>query len=301
MANHDFSPTANFTFEEPGVFRLRALRDLEAGEEVSGGRPRETDVGSPLKCLLLSSLHAVCDSRHVTPPGLTCKHVRRKVRRLPPMARASLFSERPRGMPLSPKIRPRAFVDKNRRGGGRFSVGRAAGPFGLTWREISDLLRVETPSYFFVLLPPTEQTQATISYGQQLDAEQLMVQYGFPAPSTASVGQVLLDARRLQDDGAGRRAGTGGAGESIDPGSGQGQAEEWGIEQRRTLMDELFFRVQQRFAREAEGDEAAFKAKVEEKRGNMTSEYCFSVCPLLLLIATVGPLLKGSFCFASGL
>lgn len=35
MANHDFAPTTNFTYEDPGVFRLRALQDLAAGEEVS--------------------------------------------------------------------------------------------------------------------------------------------------------------------------------------------------------------------------------------------------------------------------
>lgn len=34
MANHDFAPSTNFTYEDPGVFRLRAMRDLQAGEEV---------------------------------------------------------------------------------------------------------------------------------------------------------------------------------------------------------------------------------------------------------------------------
>lgn len=34
MANHGFAPSTNFTYEEPGVFRLRAMRDMHAGEEV---------------------------------------------------------------------------------------------------------------------------------------------------------------------------------------------------------------------------------------------------------------------------
>lgn len=34
MANHGFSPSTNFTYEEPGVYRLRAMRDMRAGEEV---------------------------------------------------------------------------------------------------------------------------------------------------------------------------------------------------------------------------------------------------------------------------
>ncbi|CAN0295750.1 unnamed protein product, partial [Discosporangium mesarthrocarpum] len=34
MANHEFNPSANFTFEAPGVFRMRALRDISSGEEV---------------------------------------------------------------------------------------------------------------------------------------------------------------------------------------------------------------------------------------------------------------------------
>lgn len=34
MANHDFAPSTNFTYEEPGIFRLRAMRDMQAGEEV---------------------------------------------------------------------------------------------------------------------------------------------------------------------------------------------------------------------------------------------------------------------------
>ena len=34
MANHGFSPNTNFTYEEPGVYRLRAMRDMRAGEEV---------------------------------------------------------------------------------------------------------------------------------------------------------------------------------------------------------------------------------------------------------------------------
>lgn len=38
MANHDFAPSTNFTYEEPGVFRLRALRDVAAGEEVKRRR-----------------------------------------------------------------------------------------------------------------------------------------------------------------------------------------------------------------------------------------------------------------------
>lgn len=84
MANHDFSPTANFTFEEPGVFRLRALRDLEAGEEVSGSQPRETDAGSPLEYLpwsvLVRGLRFV--PRHA--PGLACNTcVERHVARPP--------------------------------------------------------------------------------------------------------------------------------------------------------------------------------------------------------------------------
>lgn len=34
MANHDFAPSANFTYEDPGVFRMRAMRDMTNGEEV---------------------------------------------------------------------------------------------------------------------------------------------------------------------------------------------------------------------------------------------------------------------------
>lgn len=34
MANHGFSPSTNFTYEEPGVYRLRAMKDMRAGEEV---------------------------------------------------------------------------------------------------------------------------------------------------------------------------------------------------------------------------------------------------------------------------
>lgn len=34
MANHDFAPSTNFTYEDPGVFRLRAMRDMADGEEV---------------------------------------------------------------------------------------------------------------------------------------------------------------------------------------------------------------------------------------------------------------------------
>ena len=34
MANHGFSPSTNFTYEDPGVYRLRAMRDMRAGEEV---------------------------------------------------------------------------------------------------------------------------------------------------------------------------------------------------------------------------------------------------------------------------
>lgn len=40
MANHGFAePTANFTYDgagEPGVFRLQAMRNMSAGDEVGG-------------------------------------------------------------------------------------------------------------------------------------------------------------------------------------------------------------------------------------------------------------------------
>lgn len=48
---------------------------------------------------------------------------------------------------------------------------------------------------FFSLVP----LQATISYGQQLDAEQLMVQYGFPEPSNVNLARPLMDPRLFRD------------------------------------------------------------------------------------------------------
>lgn len=38
MANHGFAPNSNFTFEDPGVFRLRAMRDVREGEEVRSNK-----------------------------------------------------------------------------------------------------------------------------------------------------------------------------------------------------------------------------------------------------------------------
>lgn len=103
----------------------------------------------------------------------------------------------------------------------------------------------------------SEIQQATISYGQQLDAEQLMVLYGFSAPPTASLPRPLLDSGALRDLTAKT---TVAAAEEADEEGQEGGS--WGEEHRRVLMDELLVRAQQRFAREAAGNIEQFETKV---------------------------------------
>lgn len=73
--------------------------------------------------------------------------------------------------------------------------------------------------------------QATISYGGGLDAEQLMVQYGFPVPRNLALPRPLMDRHY--------------ATKGDRPADGM-----WTEDEGRVLMDELFLRSQQRFARE---------------------------------------------------
>ncbi|CAN0415310.1 unnamed protein product [Ascophyllum nodosum] len=130
MANHGFAPSTNFTFEDPGAFRLRAMRDIRAGEEV------------------------------------------------------------------------------------------------------------------------------TISYGERLDAEQLMVQYGFPVPPMVLISRPLGDPASRRD-----RSSTA----MPVPGGKEGEGTSSTLEgdaYRLDLMDELFTRGQQRFAREAGGDNQRFEVLV---------------------------------------
>lgn len=98
-----------------------------------------------------------------------------------------------------------------------------------------------------------------------------MVQYGFPAPPTIPLARPLTDSGGLRDRvPAKAQAGApGGEGGEAATGSERDEQEEedvgveqWGELQRRQLMDELFMRGQQRFAREAGGDDQQFETLV---------------------------------------
>lgn len=108
-----------------------------------------------------------------------------------------------------------------------------------------------------------------------------MVQYGFPAPPTIPLARPLADAGALRDrvsvtapptaataeeegeegEEGGQEAATGSETGEQEGEEGVG-VEQWGELQRRQLMDELFMRGQQRFEREADGDDQQFEKLV---------------------------------------
>ncbi|CAM9302999.1 unnamed protein product [Ectocarpus sp. 4 AP-2014] len=132
--------------------------------------------------------------------------------------------------------------------------------------------------------------EVTISYGEQLNAEQLMVQYGFPAPPNVPLERPLCGSDALVRDAvavameqgketAGAATATAAAGEGVVGGgnaeglpaaAAQEEEEERGSRgalseaERVGLMNELFLRAQQRFAREVGGDERRFEIGVRK-------------------------------------
>lgn len=140
--------------------------------------------------------------------------------------------------------------------------------------------------------------KVTISYGEQLDAEQLMVQYGFPVPSMLPLQRPLCDPDAFIRDSiaaaqggdtaaapaptagsdttdsgdgsaAGEKEGAGrvGGGSVTEEGGGDqadgdGEWDGWGEETRVGVMNDLFRRAQERFAREASGNERQFEMRV---------------------------------------
>lgn len=123
----------------------------------------------------------------------------------------------------------------------------------------------------FALLPLQK---ATISYGEDLNADQLMVQYGFPVPTTVPLARPLGDtdvvqnrasatAKAEMDSGEGSVANKAAPGEGMEMAAAEGGGgEEWGEVARRSLMDKMFMLGQQRFAREAGSDNLKFETLV---------------------------------------
>lgn len=104
-----------------------------------------------------------------------------------------------------------------------------------------------------------------------------MVQYGFPVPPTvplarplgesgASQNRISATAKVAVDGGA-----SAAAGETAE--GGEVRMQEWGEQSRRDLMDELFLRGQQRFAREAGSDNQQFEILVNRGCVSCTDEY----------------------------
>ncbi len=145
---------------------------------------------------------------------------------------------------------------------------------------------------FFLFSPPTVAScrsnaeQVTISYGEKLNAEHLMVQYGFPVPPNLPLERPLCGSNDpVRDSSAEAKAAAGAglagaAGGRGGEGGGEGDAEEelpaegadgeesrggLGQETKVGLMNELFLRAQQRFAREANGDELQFEIRVSRR------------------------------------
>ncbi|CAM9247000.1 unnamed protein product [Pylaiella littoralis] len=118
--------------------------------------------------------------------------------------------------------------------------------------------------------------EVTISYGEKLNAEQLMVQYGFPVPSTVPLERPLCDSDALNRDSAAgaaqEKATAAVAAAAAEGGPTEGQDEAEGVtdvgegwgQERVVLMSDLFLRAQQRLAREAGGDELHFEMGVRK-------------------------------------
>eukprot|EP00752_Nemacystus_decipiens_P006521 g5872.t1 len=136
--------------------------------------------------------------------------------------------------------------------------------------------------------------EVTISYGEKLNAEQLMVQYGFPVPEELPLERPLCDPDALVRENTSAEETPAAAAAAVEataevedrePEAGveakvevaqdlpagaereaQADAEESGGlgEERVGLMNELFMRAQERFAREAAGDERQFEIRVRK-------------------------------------
>lgn len=91
-----------------------------------------------------------------------------------------------------------------------------------------------------------------------------MVQYGFPVPSNVPLARPLADTATLRDRVSTRAKATGDEGSKAAAAADREEAlvTEWGEVVRRGLMDELFMRGQQRFARQARGDKRRFEILV---------------------------------------
>eukprot|EP00903_Cladosiphon_okamuranus_P008723 g8355.t1 len=127
--------------------------------------------------------------------------------------------------------------------------------------------------------------EVTISYGEKLNAEQLMVQYGFPVPPELPLERPLCDPDALvrENVAAEQKAAAAAAAMAEERQAEEGGEAEGGVagdlptgavendpgdprwgEERVGLMNELFRRAQERFEREAAGDERQFEIRVRK-------------------------------------